>query len=211
MFAPGASRTMNRNFKSSAAAVLLAVLTGGCGKDSTGPQTALDQAASIEIFSELLTQVFLVGFGAGAFGAPGGSMALPPAVLSGPRPVESVVESVPCDGGGTVTLTGTYSSGLSDQGTGSIGFDLRSTPNDCGVQTSRGLFRVNGNPNLRITYNLNVVGWQPAGLFTMTWSGGYTWSGPGGSGGCDVAISYAYDWSNPSAATMTGHMCGYQF
>lgn len=186
--------------------LMLAISVAGCGSSSTQPRPDLDQAVAMELASELFVVVLTAGFG--AFGAPEADLAaggeLPPTLFN----TESFSETVACQLGGNITLAGTVTSLISDQGTGTFGMQLAYSPNGCGVNTSQGPFIMNGNPNLSIGANYTVSQWNIQTM-TMEMTGGFSWTGGGQSGSCSVNVSYNFNYAT-SNLQMSGHMCGYQ-
>jgi hypothetical protein len=185
-----------------AAALAVAIGVGACGSDSTGPTGSLDPAVSMEIASELMFSVLGMGFI--------GSSAVAADVAQGfSSAAETISETVPCDAGGNVTVAGTFTHTLSQEGTGAFAYDLRQTPNNCGIQTSQGVFQVNGNPHLQLTANVNVADFQLVGTSNFSFTGGFTFIGAGGSGNCIVNMAWSINWANPEQTTVTGSMCGH--
>jgi hypothetical protein len=175
-----------------------------CG-DSSGPGSTGDisQAAAMEIATELLMFMFMVDFnvaeGAAAYG------------IAADRPAFSVTETfdetVPCNQSGTMRINGSYTDNVNASGTGSVSVDLRQTPNNCGVQTSQGLFNVNGNPNIRWTTSFNLSNWEPVGNLVFKMTGGFNYTGAG-SGSCAIDVTYTINY-NTNAFNASGRMCGH--
>jgi hypothetical protein len=109
-----------------------------------------------------------------------------------------------------MSQTGSVSSDLSEEGTGSIETNITQTISDCVITTSQGLFVVNGKPNMKSWGSMDVVSWQPT-TFLFTFEGGYTWEGAGITGDCSMDISYSVHLQDPSSLSMSGHMCGYTY
>ncbi len=176
-----------------------------CSDSVDAEEATIDQAASMEIFTELNSQVMLIAFSS-IYQKNGGEAIseLNEATLN-----DTVInETASCEGGGTITVTGTVTSNAFQNGTGTFGYDLRQIPQDCRISTTKGTFSVDGNPDLRITTNINYEEWEPVGLFEFSYRGGYTWDGPGGSGGCDMNLTYGFNYSTQQVS-MKGHMCGF--
>lgn len=195
------------NFFPRAAALLLIcpLLLTACSDSVDAGDQALDQATSMEIFTELNTQIMLIAFSQTAKnGEP--SDDLRAAVL------EDIIinNTAACNGGGSITVTGTVSSNSFDNdGNGTFGYDLRQKPESCRISTNQGTFSVDGDPEIRVTANIDYNEWEPVGMFEFGYRGGYTWSGSGSSGGCQINMDYAFNYST-NQMSMKGHMCGYQ-
>lgn len=187
-------------------ALVLAMFVAGCGSSSTQPRSDLDQAVAMELASELFLVVFTAGFG--AFGAPEADMAagaeLPPTLFN----TESFSETVACELGGNITLNGSTTSLINDQGTGTFAMQLAYTPTGCGVTSSQGPFTLNGNPSLSAGANYTVSQWNIQTM-TMEMTGGFSWTGAGQSGSCSMNVSYNFNYVSGNLQ-MSGHMCGYQ-
>jgi hypothetical protein len=196
---------MKRVARSHAAIVLLASsAVAACGNDATGPDKgALSQALSLEIFSQLFVQVLSVNWTSPAVAPAAAAVG---ALAADVTPL-TISTTVPCSQGGTASVTGTSLYDLND-GTGSISVDVHYAYNNCVVPTSQGSFTVNGNPDLHIALAYSLASWQPVGLYTYTWNGGFRWSGPGGTGNCSVNMSVVHNWGT-STSTMSGTLCGY--
>lgn len=182
-----------------ATALAAALAVASCGSDSTGP-SALTPAASLEIASQLMFSIVGMGFIGAGVTADG-----EPAILA----EETISETVPCEAGGTVTVEGTFGHNLDEQGTGTFAYDLRQRPNDCGMQTSQGVFRVTGSPHLQLTANVTTQNFQLVGVSTWTFVGGFTFTGSGGTGSCQVNMAWSINWQAPEQTAVTGSMCGH--
>lgn len=180
----------------------LVFLTAGCGDDEggdpTAPESDLTQAEALEIFGEVMGAVFSVGLGA-------------PAPVGTPLAQQTITinESAPCEGGGTIDLTGTFDYDVDQAGNGTYGYNLVQTPNNCGVATSSGAsYTVNGNPNIQMNGSYTIASGAPVGAFGMTFTGGMSWVGGGESGSCTIDLTYSFNWTAGSG-TVQGTMCGY--
>jgi hypothetical protein len=195
----------------SAFALAAAFGAAACGSDSTAPGTAeLSPSASMEIAVELLGAVMEIGFD--ALGAPGAGEAFlagtPPEIPGASFNTETITETVPCEHGGSIAVTGTFTDEISEEGTGSFSFELRQNPQGCGIHTSEGFFTVNGNPELVVGGDMTVSEWEP-GTMTMSFSGGYSWAGDPGSGSCGMNVIFVMDFADPDGFTMNGSICGH--
>jgi hypothetical protein len=189
--------------------LVAALAASGCS-DSTGPG-GLSPQASMEIATTLMAEIISIGFM--ALGDPAdegtGVLAIPEAVRAEmiAAATTSITETMPCDLGGNIVVQGTYSDNFSDQGTGSVSFDLRQRPNNCVMQTSSGNYTVNGNPELNVGGTLTVSSWN-LGIFTMNFGGGFRWNGPGGSGTCNMDLNYHFNYTT-YVFSGSGHICGH--
>jgi hypothetical protein len=196
--------------------VLLLIATGagfqwGCSDSTSGnDEDVINQQASMEILTQLTTQTMMLGFGVIETSvAPGEEAFTKPGRLS--TIAEDFSEILPCNEGGVLNIHGSYTDNVNEEGTGTVAFNLNSNPDECGVQTSQGVYIVDGDPGLSTQFSLDLVDWDPAGNFTLAYTGGYLWSGPDGSGSCSVNVSYVFNWTNPEQFTITGDMCGHTF
>src|SRR5690606_33484820 len=158
---------------------------------------------SMEIGYTLMAEVLAVGLSAldGTAFADGAQFNLLAA--------ETLSVTAQCVQGGTIEVEGTFTDDVGDDGAGTFTMSLRQTPKNCGVQTSEGLFRVDGAPNLSVTASMVVVsGWDVAD-FKATYKGGFAWTGPAGSGNCSMDVTFDVNYKNPQASKVTGKMCGH--
>jgi hypothetical protein len=202
---------MKRVLSSASALLLGAFLATGCGSDSTGPSADLTAEESLEVFGEVLAAVFAVGFGDGggspqmlaATGASGADLA---AAL-----VETINETVPCEGGGSITVQGTIDDDTDENGNGTFTFNLTETLNNCGIQTESGQsYRVNGAPHIQMAGAMTFTEEGPAGPFTMSFNGGLAWTSTSGgrSGTCSLNLNYSIDMST-FVGSVQGSICGH--
>ena len=176
--------------------LLAPLLLTACSDSVDADEATIDQATSMEIFSELNTQVITVAFSS--------------IYQKNAAPLDDIVvdQTAACDGGGSITVTGTVTSTAFEDGTGTFGYDLRQKPQACSISTTKGVFRVDGDPDLRITTNIKYDNWEPVGRYEFTYAGGYRWSGAPGSGGCQVNMRYGYNYTT-GQMIMKGSMCGF--
>lgn len=196
--------------------VLLLIAAGagfqwGCSDSSSGnDEDVIDQQASMEILTQLTTQAMMFGFGVIETSvAPGEEAFTNPGRLS--TIAEDFSEIIPCNEGGVLNVNGSYTDNVNEQGTGTVAFNLSSNPDECGIQTSQGLYVVDGDPGLGTQFSVDLVEGDPVGNLTLAYTGGYLWSGPDGSGSCSVNVSYVFNWTNPGQFSITGNMCGHRF
>ncbi len=188
--------------------VAAAIAAPGCS-DSTGPG-GLTPQASMEIATTLMFEVINIGFSAmgGSFDPTLGAVLAADARRAAMASmVTTISEAVPCDAGGTIVVEGTHTTDISDQGTGSVAFDLSQRPVNCVMATSYGSYTVNGSPALTIEGSLTTTSWN-LGVFTMAYGGGFSWNGPGGSGTCNMNLTYHFDYAS-YVFSGSGHICGH--
>jgi hypothetical protein len=201
---------MTSKTPSTTAIAFLAAFLAACGGgDATEPEeVALDQVAGMQIATTLMSEIITIGFSALAGAdAPAGAVRgeLRSALSAGG--LVPITQTVPCQGGGTINVTGSYTNTLGNAGTGNVAFDLRQVPNNCVMTTSQGAYTVNGNPDFTITGDLSVTAWN-LGVFHFTYGGGFRWSGRGGSGSCSIDLTYNFNYAT-SSVSASGHICGY--
>jgi hypothetical protein len=197
-------------------AVLMAVILSGsllwsCSDSkSSNKEDNISEEVGMEILTQLMSQAMMLGFGVidkvdetGTF--------RDQHIKNLDIVAETISVTIPCSEGGSMAVNGTFTDNISDEGTGSASFDIRNNPNDCGLATSEGVYKVNGNPDLRTTFAMNYSDWEPVGNFTFSFTGGYVWSGAGGTGSCNLNVSYTFNFDNPGMINMTGNMCGYTY
>jgi hypothetical protein len=194
---------------------LVAVLFTACSDGPTEPQGSLTQAEAMAVFSEILSAVFQVDAGPAmsitAPGAGGPLASLGPAPAAALSADVSIEEAVPCESGGSIAVDGTIEIDLDDNETGSYVFSFIQTPSGCVVPTEAGpSYLVNGSPNLQMSGEYNLVEGELAGDFTMSFSGGLSWSAVNGgaNGTCTVNLDYVLAWSTLTGSA-EGHICGH--
>jgi len=188
--------------------VAVAIAAPGCS-DSTGPG-GLSPQASMEIATTLMFEIIDLGFSAlgGSFDpAAGPVMAAELRAAAAAASQTTISESVPCEAGGTIVVEGTHTADISDQGSGSVSFNLSQRPVACVMSTSSGAYTVNGNPALTIEGSLTTAAWN-LGVFTMAYGGGFRWNGRGGSGTCTMDLTYHFDYTS-YVFSGSGHICGH--
>ena len=175
---------------STVAVTFAAFLFAACGKDSTSPDPGISQAVSMEIANELMLMVWSIDFGAlGELGFVGDDgIAAAPAGPFELNQSRSVSETVECAQGGTITVDGSITGDLNEAGAGSITIDLRQTPTNCGMNTSQGVFRINGDPNLHVMVSFASADGENLDAYTLAFNGGFKWSGAEGSGSCKMNL-----------------------
>lgn len=196
---------MNSRLNPGLGIVLVAtVAAAGCG-DSTGPSD-LGPEASMEIATTLMFEIIDLGFSVGFGGDDATSNPAGPDDLA--ANTTNFSETAPCDLGGTIAVQGSVTDNISQQGSGTLAFNLRQRPNGCVIGTSQGHFTVNGDPELTVTANMAVSQWSPT-TFVMTFGGGFQWNGGGGSGRCAMNLTYDFDYTT-MAFSASGHVCGHR-
>jgi|SRR5579871_3643700 len=200
----------------SAIAILsIALVMLGCGSNSSSPK-ALTQAQAQSIATAVSN-----GMGqavTGAFGVaslkPGANTvhnleASPnvstPVCLPSPSgevcnwPIASTYT---CPGGGSMALSGSITGILNTGGTGSAQAQIAATPASCSVD---GIV-LNGNPQVNLAAQINIMGDNPVWPLTGTETGGVTY-GPNPSGSCTLNLTFTVNSS--VACTVSGTACGH--
>jgi len=106
-----------------------------------------------------------------------------------------------CAGGGNIQISGTIGGTLSSSGAGSAQAQIAANPANCSVN---GIV-LNGNPQVNLAAQLNILNDSPVWPVTGTETGGVTY-GPNPSGSCQLNLSFSVN-SN-SSCTVTGTACG---
>jgi len=206
----------NKHSNGNSVNVLIAVIVStsllwGCSDSkSSNDNDKLSEEVSMEILTQLMVQSMMLGFGVvdkiDEIDPDGYQY-----IKNRDFVAETISVSIPCSEGGSMAVNGTFTNNINDAGTGNASFDMRNNPTNCGMVTSEGVFKVNGNPDLRTTFAMNYSEWEPVGNFTFAFTGGYNWTGSGGSGSCSMNVAYTFNFDNPGLITITGSMCGYSF
>jgi hypothetical protein len=186
------------NVRTVAVIVALALPAVACS-DSSGPEGALRNQDAMEIFAELMFAVSMATMGSElGFGEQAAS-----AALSGSGPFSSTVA---CDGGGSITVSGSSSDNINNSGTGTLTGSYTQTPNNCVVGISRGNVVVSGDPNLTGSWSASYSNGNPVGNMTYSWQGAYRYNGAV-SGRCSMNITSSINMSTYSGS-VSGTMCG---
>jgi hypothetical protein len=177
-----------------AVAALPMMVFAGCSGDSTGTDNddLILQGEALEIFSAFMSVAFQ-GFG----------------LVDTSGNTTTFSGTGTCTNGGTVAYTGNWVDTTNDSGTGTFTYTLVQTPSSCQVQTSGGVYTVQGDPNITWTWNYSTQNFQPIGNYTYSMEGGFRYTGAG-SGSCDIDINYVFAVTG-SSGTVTGSMCGYNY
>ncbi len=160
-----------------------------------------------EIFNELAGLFLLGGVGGGPQLAVGPTLiGIAPVTVS-----QTINESGSCEGGGTVTVTGSISGDIDEQAqTGTVTLDVTETINNCVVVTSTGTtFTVNTSPPIRMTGDFTITQTSFSLAFDIT--GGFTFTGSDGrSGSCliDVSMSATVTGTTVAQESVSGTVCG---
>lgn len=189
-----------------AVAVGVGVMAACGDAGSTG-----DPLSDAEV-QELAAELVAASFTSGSFSRSGPLRA--PAV----EITLTINETNACEGGGTVTVNGTFKASVNDQtGSGTFTLDYTSTPNGCVINTSSGkVFTVTGDPNIKVNGTFDVTQTTSGGTVKgdLTHNGKFKWtSNDGRAGGCGIALKVTYnfttsDTSTSGSATMSGTACG---
>jgi hypothetical protein len=195
---------MYRRCASSAVVAALLVTAAACDGGTVGPDSARLTDAELRAMASEFE-----GIGTGVAD---GRTGLLVAALGriGPgmfRPEFDVTRA--CPAGGTVTVAGqTVRDGSPESRTFTVRTTATKTHLNCAWETRRGVVvTTNGNPNLVLTAQRNVVAGVPTGPQTHTQKGSFTWSASDGrSGTCPVDISATWV-PQTRTHTVTGVFC----
>lgn len=193
------------------AAVGLAACSDG-GDDSTGPSGDELSAPEAEALAAVITSealgIGLEQFSGGGEFAPSGSAASEPEDIS----IDDFTFEAPCELGGTVTLTMSWS-GTADYEVGDIDltWNVTQAHDGCVLQEDQYEFTLTGDPNISMNWDMQVTENESFDI-----SGGYEgavqWTlDDGRSGRCTVDVSFSANgnWSTGSGmTTVSGHVCG---
>jgi hypothetical protein len=186
----------------------LATLAVAC-KDSTSSGDPLTQLEAEQLAAVLVEEGF-VGFEAPSAASGAGAAVIPITI--------TINDVGPCDGGGTVALSGTLTADIDPVSeSGTLSYNYTMTPNSCEVTTeSQQVFWVSGDPNLSVT---GTFGWAATGFDgTLTYDGGFSFvADDGREGACAFDIDAAYDVTldpntgeaTAASASMSGSVCGF--
>lgn len=109
--------------------------------------------------------------------------------------------SVPCPGGGTVSVSGDIQGMLSSSGTGSFVTQITITPANCTVSN----VTFNGAPDITIAGTINITNSAPSFPVTLLEGGGISF-GPNPSGSCQLNVTYTLN--SLTSCTVSGTVCG---
>lgn len=188
------------------AAVAVALLWAGAGcGDATGSDALTsDEAAGL---TAQMAGAGVAGAGSGIAGSPARASGLEAV----PVPINVTVNHTQsCQGGGSINMTGSVSGSIdSETQDGTLSVNITQSITDCRLTEAGKEFTVSGNPNLQVTGNVTIVGGQPSGTQTLTFTGAFQWSANDGrSGSCEIDITI--NWSPTTAsASVTGTACGH--
>jgi len=197
---------MSRRTRVCSTILLAAFAVSACGKDSTEPDRqnpdgqGANQALSMMFGSTFAGRVLATALNA-----------LDDWDQAGGLSTYTISGTEPCfDGSMEVEGTLTASGG----GAGTVTMSLRQTPKDCGfVATPEGVFIISGAPAVNssstMTTTWNGDEWVVHD-FKVTFSGAFTWTGPSGSGSCQIDATYEFNnISQPLPAKVRGKVCGH--
>lgn len=109
--------------------------------------------------------------------------------------------SVPCPGGGTLSVSGDIHGMLDSSGTGSFDAQIMIIPAKCTVSN----VTFSGDPAITIAGTVNITNAAPAFPATLM-EGGAISFGPNPSGSCQLNVTYTLN--SPTSCTATGTVCG---
>ena len=187
------------------AAAILLVAAGACGGDATAPTPS--NALRSDEAADLAVAMGLVLSGTG--GAPA-TANVAASVAYSTVPISYAMEqTLPCPSGGTIHVKGSVN-GQYDAASQSMSMDVTATqePKDCGMPVKALTFTTSGAPNLSTTAHMEIKGGQPAGAFTSSTKGGFSWKASDGrSGSCSVDYTSKADFT-AGTVQVTGSFCG---
>ena len=186
----------------------------GCGSSNSSPKNLTPaQAQSIATaVSNGMAQAMGGAFGV-SLARPGGnpvekvepsSTPTPPICTltpSGEVCTWTISSTYACAGGGNIAISGTIGGTLSSSGAGSAEAQIAANPANCSVN---GIV-LNGNPQVNLAAQLNILNDSPVWPVTGTETGAVTY-GPNPSGSCQLNLNFTVN-SN-SSCTVTGTACG---
>jgi len=109
--------------------------------------------------------------------------------------------SVPCPGGGTVSVSGDIQGMLNSSGTGSFDTQITITPANCTVSN----VTFNGAPDVTIAGTINITNTAPSFPVTLLEGGGISF-GPNPSGSCQLNVTYTLN--SLTSCAVSGTVCG---
>ena len=195
------------------AAALSAMVTLTACSSFTASGDPLNESEAGELAGAMVGQGFpgTGGAGAAAPAVPGGVAASPRAPAG--KITVGIDDSAPCQGGGTVALSGNMTLDLNQTAqTGSVDYNFTLTPAGCKVTTQAGkTFTLTGDPNLK---GEGTLDWQTASIGgTIKYSGKFKWEASDGRAGeCGVDLSGNFNLATSGVggsanAGLTGTVC----
>lgn len=171
--------------------------------DSTSTGDVLDAQEAADIAEELLDATFDAMASSTTAGSPLGSAPLKAVPVTFP-----ISHTESCEGSGSISVSGSISGDIDQNGSGSLSLSITETVTDCRITKNLKEFVVSSDPTLQMTGDFTFTNGQPSGVQSLSFSGSFTWtSGDGRSGGCGMNLTVTFD---PTTATgsMTGDVCG---
>lgn len=114
-----------------------------------------------------------------------------------------------CDGGGTVTVSGTIGGNIDDAGTGTLAIDITEVFTNCRVTRNTQEFIVSSDPNIELSGDFRFENGAPVGNQQFGFEGAFTWQSGERSGGCQVEFSATFNPTTESG-TVSGKVCGHE-
>jgi hypothetical protein len=195
-------------------AAFLSIGLAACGDDdSTGPGTDTDLSdQELEALAEVL---FTQGFAVTATSGPRSEVFDPDLRRAAGVPIGPIdfgPQDVACELGGVVTVTGTVSGNLDQQGAGTLNYSFTQVHKSCMAQAEGGMqFTLDGNPDTTMDISMDT---SANGAFSLsgTYTGGIAWQTGDRNGTCSVNLSFDATGNLETGATssgsVTGSMCG---
>lgn len=185
------------------AVIGLALSAAACGDDDdpTAPTGDLTTAQAEAMMEALVS-------------AGGGFFFFPPVGVDGPAAQpssENFDETVPCQGGGNVRLTGTITSDTNNDGTGTLSLDVTQVHNGCAATASSdgSTWTFDGAPSLQVSFDWVLT--ETTISFSGSQSGNIAYASGDLSGTCAMSLSYDFDIGSTGqsiSGNVQGSVCG---
>jgi len=115
-----------------------------------------------------------------------------------------IAGTVPCSGGGTITLTSDLSGTLGSDNSGQIAGPITAVPANCTVSGSN--LVINGDPSIVFDSTIDISAGQLTSL-TATETGAISY-GPEPAGVCQLDVTDTVGFGKNVSCTFTGTVCG---
>ena len=182
---------------------LAVALLAACG-DSTGPDSGVTSLSDSE--SNALALDFL----AAAVNAMNSASGSPGLTASVPVNVQ-YSHVMACPAGGHISVSGSLTGSVDDQGSGALFLQILETPTDCAHEFQGSTVAFSGNPYISVAGTFTYLNGAAATQQSLNIGGGFSWSAdPGGSGSCTVILSLNLATNASGTTTLSGTVCGRQ-
>lgn len=193
-------------------APVLALGLAACGGGFTSSGDALTESEAADL-AEALAQGGFAGFAGIGAAAPSRAPGVAATTIT-----QTLSETVPCEGGGNVSINGSVTGNINQTGSGgTISFNYTAAPSGCAVSTSGGkTFTISGDPNIKAQgdFTFSISGTSETFQGSLNYDGKFSWtSSDGRAGACGVDLTANYDFSfsgtgTTGTAALTGTVCG---